>query len=154
VFQENGVHLLLADGSKSEINPVFDTVEQDELLDDASTSGPPKVYFVQPTMVLNFHPAPDQEYPVRMSWWTVPSGTPGEQDDEIPLVPGHLHHVLAKKFELQILRFTLGEGSSKYQAVSAEYQKLVQGYQLYEEFSGGKITEYRDNSPSNYVQST
>lgn len=155
IFQQRGLRLIMPNGDKREVTPVFDTSAIQDIVTDASSiAQSPTRFFIQPAFTINFNFTPDQAYPGVMSYWAVPNGAPDAQDDVIPLVPGYLHHVLCKKLELQILRFTIGEGSAKYLAVQKEYDLLTDRYQLFDEFSTGKVNEFRDQSETDFVQST
>lgn len=154
VFQQHGVHLITPPGDPVEMTPVFDVDEQDRLLDSTAPSDQPGVYFMQPHLTFNVHPTPDQIYSIRASYWAVPNPQLVAQDDTIPLVPGYLHHLLCKKMELNLLRFTIGEGAAKYMTVAKEYDRLLIQNQVWEDFASDHVIEYRDQDQNDYVRST
>jgi hypothetical protein len=155
LFQEHGVHLLKPPSvDPVELTPVFDVDEQDRLLDSTAPSAQPQVYFMQPFLTFNVAPVPDQIYSMRISYWACPNPQLVKQDDTIPLVPGYLHHLLCKKLELQLLRFTIGEGAAKYMTVEKEYDRLLLQNQVWADFGSDHVTEYRDFDQNDYVRST
>lgn len=69
-------------------------------------------------------PTPDAVYPMVLVYWSTPvdglvSGA------AVPLIPPQLHGVLVKGLEAFILRYTLGEESTKYTSAKAEYDAKV-----------------------------
>jgi hypothetical protein len=88
---------------------------------------PPQQYFINPFMVLNVTPVPDQAYPTTLDYWACPSIV-DSLGELIPLVPAFMHHVLLKRLEAQIFRYTMGEGAAKYQAAMGEYSSLIALY--------------------------
>jgi hypothetical protein len=120
----------------SEVTPLFERDLQDAAIFantnyPTSNSGPPAQYFMMPGdfMTIAFTPVPDQSYAVQLGYWAVPNITDDSLPEAIPLVPSFLHHVLLKKLEGQIFRYTIGEGAEKYQAAMREYTALVTKYQ-------------------------
>ena len=69
-------------------------------------------------------PTPDAAYPMVLAYWATPVDalTSG---DSIPLVPPQLHGVLVKGLEAFILRYTLGEESTKYTSAKTEYDNKI-----------------------------
>jgi hypothetical protein len=154
-FMQNGVHLYTPSGDKVEVTPLFEKDKQDLAL-DLPTLGQPAQYFMMPgsSLQLVLTPIPDNAYPMRLGYWSVPVFTPATQTDVIPLVPANLQHVLLKKLEAQIFRFTLGEGTSKYQAAKGEYDMLVEKYQSYQGFVPGESVFYTDRDSHDSIRST
>jgi hypothetical protein len=119
-----------------EITPLFERDQQSAAIYSnlyAPRPGMPGQYFVNPFLVLNLVPLPDQNYPITLDYWASPflgSGTVPEPTlpAAIPLVPAFMHSVLLKRLEAQIFRYTLGEGAAKYQAAMGEYNALVATY--------------------------
>lgn len=69
-------------------------------------------------------PIPDQVYPIVLVYWAIPVDAV-QAADPVPLVPAQLHGVLVKGLEAFILRYTLGEESSKYTNAKAEYEAQI-----------------------------
>ena len=94
------------------------------------TSDTPDSYFraLGDYTSLILSPVPDAVYPMVLTYWAtpvdaLPSGS------AVPLVPPQLHGVLVKGLEAFILRYTLGEESSKYVNAKSEYDaKLAQAW--------------------------
>jgi hypothetical protein len=148
--------------ASSEITPLFEREQQALAMYQNAYNPqqkPPRQYFMNPFMVLNLTPVPDQAYPVSLDYWAYPTREVGEQ---IPLVPGYMHHVLLKKLEAQIFRYTLGEGAAKYQAAMGEYAALVAQYSgtdgmvpgEHNDWSADDDYESTYGNASNAVQST
>ncbi len=151
-FVQHGVKIYNNPGNPTayvELPPLFERDQQDSAIFSNSNNPPlvtglPQRYFMMPGdfLTLVVTPVPDQTYPIQVAYWAVPAPTSDSLPEVIPLVPGFLHHVLLKKLEASIFRFTLGEGNAKYMAVSAEYQKLIDKYQLTSGFVPGERTDW------------
>lgn len=107
----------------------------------APSPAPPRQYFINPFMVFNVTPVPDQNYPISIDYWAVPSII-DSLGEPIPLVPAFLHHVLLKRLEAQIFRYTLGEGAAKYQAAMGEYSALVAKYSAMDGMAPGEHIDW------------
>jgi hypothetical protein len=139
-FMQHGVKTYPNPGaptSSLEITPLFERGLQDAAIFSARNyplqfSGPPSQYFMMPGafLVMALTPVPDQVYPISIGYWSVPNINEDSLPEAIPLLPAFLHHALLKKLEAQIFRFTLGEGTPKYQAAMSEYTALVNKYEL------------------------
>jgi hypothetical protein len=134
-FVKHGVRYYPNPGNWSqwgEITPLFERDLQTSAMWSnlyRPTPAPPQQYFLRPGafLVLCLTPVPDQGYPISIDFWSVPKIVDAI-DEQIPLVPAFLHHVLLKCLEAQIFRYTLGEGAAKYQAAMGEYTALVAKY--------------------------
>jgi hypothetical protein len=91
---------------------------------------PPRQYFIMPGafLVLCLSPVPNQAYPITIDYWACPNISWDSVGEQIPLLPAFMHHVLLKRLEAQIFRYTLGEGAAKYQAAMGEYNAFVAQY--------------------------
>ena len=69
-------------------------------------------------------PTPDDAYPMVLLYWATPVDALVTGAD-VPLVPPQLHGTLVKGLEAFILRYTLGEESSKYMNAKSEYDAKV-----------------------------
>lgn len=149
-FVKHGVKFCLNPGTPQnlcEITPLFEKALQDVAIytnTNFATPAPPQQYFRMPgvTATLALTPVPDQAYPILLDYWSVPNVTPDAIPQTIPLVPAFLHHVLLKKLEAQIFRYTLGEGAAKYQAAMGEYKGLLDKYQMYDGMVPGEQKDY------------
>jgi predicted AlkP superfamily phosphohydrolase/phosphomutase len=79
---------------------------------------------------------------MQIGYWAIPNLTSDSLPEAIPLMPAFLHHVLLKKLEAQIFRYTLGEGAQKYQAALSEYGTLVAKYQGSMGMTPGEQADY------------
>jgi len=169
-FCKHGVKFFPNPGNATrwaEITPLFERELQTAAIYTNNTlpiPAPPRQYFIMPGafLVLCVTPVPDQDYPIMIDYWCCPNNPPDSSSEQIPLVPAFLHHVLLKRLEAQIFRYTLGEGAAKYQAAMAEYTALVSRYQGMDGMVPGEQTDYSDDddytsnftNDSNAVQST
>lgn len=133
----------------AEITPLFEKALQRAAIYsnlNQPQPAPPQQYFMLPVgsgdPTLALVPVPDQAYPITLDYWAVPNVTSDSIPETIPLVPPHLHHVLLKKLEAQIFRYTIGEGATKFQAAMGEYNALVQKYQIYDAMVPGEQFDY------------
>jgi hypothetical protein len=131
----------------AELTPIFEKELQTAAIytnTNVPAPAPPQQYFMLPGdyLTLCTVPVPDQNYPLTLDYWSVPNQDIDAVPETIPLVPAFLHLVLLKKLEAQILRYTLGEGTAKYQAAMGEYNALVQKYQMYDNFAPGEQADY------------
>jgi hypothetical protein len=130
-----------------EITPLFEKALQAGAIytnTNFPQPAPPQQYFRMPGVALTMAvvPVPDQPYPITLDYWSVPNLTSDEVPETIPLVPPYLHHVLLKKLEAEIFRYTLGEGSTKFQAAISRYEALVQKYQIFDAMVPGEQKDY------------
>lgn len=150
-----------------EITPVFERDLQTAAIYENTyypAPNPPCQYFIMPGafLVLCIKPMPDRAYPVSIDYWSCPNFSADSVGEQIPLVPSFMHHVLLKRLEAQIFRYTLGEGAAKYQAAQAEYSALVANYAMFDAMVPGEHMDYSGDddyeSPfgnsQNAVQST
>lgn len=135
----------------AEIMPLFERdLQMGAMYSNANGGqpGPPRQYFMQPGkwLMLCIVPVPQQDYPATLDYWAAPNIDPndGILPDTIPLVPAFLHEVLLKRLEANILRYTLGEGATKYQAAMAEYNILLARYQGMDGMVSGEQSNYSD----------
>jgi hypothetical protein len=151
----------------AEITPMFERENQTSAIYtnlNAPVPGSPSQYFFMPGafLLLCLSPVPDQNYPIMIDYWACPNLPPDSTGEQIPLVPAFLHHVLLKRLEAQIFRYTIGEGATKYQAAMAEYNMLVARYQGMDGMVPGEQIDYSDDddyetrflNAQNAVQST
>jgi hypothetical protein len=117
---------------------------------------PPQQYFMLPTTnaTIALSPVPDQPYPITLDYWGVPDLTSDSIPETIPLVPPYLHHVLLKKLEAEIFRYTIGEGSVKFQAAMQQYTALLQKYQIYDAMEPGEQIGYAEDDDTDNQWST
>jgi hypothetical protein len=119
------------------------------------TPGYPRQYFMMPGMflVLCITPVPTGGWPITIDYWSCPNVSLDSLAEQIPLVPAYLHHVLLKRLEAQIFRYTLGEGAAKYQAAMSEYSALVAKYSAQDTFAPGEHIDYSadDDYESNFA---
>lgn len=123
---------------------------------------PPIQYFTNNFLTLCITPVPDQSYPMTLDYWACPNVSIDSMDESIPMVPAFLHHVLLKRLEAQIFRYTIGEGATKYQACMAEYKMLCDRYQGMDGMVPGEHQDYSSDddyestmrNSDNAVQST
>jgi hypothetical protein len=111
-----------------ELTPLFERdIQSFVMRQNLYTPSPkqPQQYFMNPFLVLNVTPVPDAAYPTSLDYWACPVFTGAAVPEQIPLIPAWMHHVLLKRLEAQIFRYTLGEGAAKYQAAMGEYAALV-----------------------------
>jgi hypothetical protein len=131
----------------AEITPMFEKEQQTAAIysnTNVPAPAPPQQYFRMPGIALNMAiwPVPDQNYPATLDYWSVPNIDPDAVPEQIPLVPPNLHHVLLKKLEAEIFRYTLGEGTTKFQAAMQQYTMLLQKYQMYDAMTPGEQKDY------------
>jgi hypothetical protein len=136
--------------------PVFDTDEQETILalQNQFPRATPQRYFIQQNMIITFDPIPDANYPVSAGYWAVPNWTDDSSTEVIPLLPNYLHAALAKRLEMQIYAFSLGEGTEKYTAAAKEYEDLINMASLYRNFADGERREVRTFDSTDAVQSS
>lgn len=134
-----GPKLILNGNSYADLMPMFDTASQ-ECARENLEQGQPGFYFMDGQDQFRLSVIPGAVYKVRLPMWVLPNFTPME--DTVRLVPGYLHHLLVKKLETTIFRFTLGEGSAKYQAAMAEYQAGLMRASLNTEFGEGRVKSW------------
>jgi hypothetical protein len=127
------------------LTAIFETDIQDGARDSTET-GFPGQYFFDGQDQFRLFKTPDNIYNVRVPMWVLPDLTP--LDTGIRLVPAYLHHLLLKALEARIFRWTLGEGSIKYQAAVGEYNAGLLRASLNTEFAEGRVREWRDTSDS------
>lgn len=91
---------------------------------------PPSQYFLMPGafLVLCLTPLPDRNYPITIDFWQYPNLFWDSVPELIPIIPAYMHSVLLKRLEAQIFRYTLGEGTTKYQATIGEYNTMVANF--------------------------
>lgn len=139
---------------KGTLEAEFD-IEQQEILSENQSTGQPTVYWITGISTFNCYPRPNAVFRIRIPYWAVPTINPEELDDDVvPLVPVHLHHILQKGLEAEIFRYTLGEGATKYQATKAEYDALVKKAAMKEDFAPGAFNEWRNQDCGDAVQSS
>jgi hypothetical protein len=130
-FVKHGVRYYQTSSNWGEITPVFERDLQSAAI-YANTYAPkpaaPSQYFVNPFLVLNLVPVPDKNYPITFDYWACPVLNSLSLPTLIPLIPAFMQHVLLKRLEAQIFRYTIGEGAAKYQASMGEYNALVAQY--------------------------
>lgn len=140
------------------LDPIFDPDQQDTIiqLQSSYAQGTPQRFFFVPgnPWEIQLDPIPDAAYPFTLSFYAVPNWTADSVPEQVPLVPAYLHPVLIKKFERTVLRYTIGEESAKYQAVSEEYEESLEKAQLYGNFSDGQISQIKIHDSEDSVRST
>jgi hypothetical protein len=106
--------------------------------------GTPSQYFIMPGMflVLCLTPVPNANYPITIDYWACPNISYDAMGEQIPLIPAFMHHVLLKRLEAQIFRYTLGEGAAKYQAAMGEYTAYVAQYSGMDGMVPGEHMDY------------
>lgn len=148
-FKKHGVRYYANPGNPtqwSEITPMYEGDRQSSALytnlSGLGIPAPPRQYFTQNFLTLCITPIPDSNYPMSLSYWAIPNVTLDSMDEQIPLVPAFLHHVLLKRLEAQIFRYTIGEGATKYQACMAEYNSMLALYQGMDSMVPGEHVDY------------
>lgn len=137
--------------------PIFDADRQESVLALQSQfpAGLPCGYFMLGAEgMLVTDRIPDQNYPASLAYWAVPAYTDDDEDETVPLLPPSLHGLLIKRLELHIERYSLGEGSEKYEAVAEEYGELREKALLYTNFAEGEFREVRTRDHHDSIQST
>ena len=129
-----------------EITPMFERDRQTAAIYTNSynpSPAPPCNYFLMPGafLILCLSPVPNNSWPITIDYWSVPQLVDSLQE-QIPLVPAFMHHVLLKRLEAQIFRYTLGEGAAKYQAAMGEYAALVAKYSAMDGMAPGEHIDY------------
>lgn len=135
----HGPKLILDSNSYSDLTPIFDTATQ-ECARENLEQGAPGSYFMDGQDQFRLSVIPGSVYKVRVPMWVLPDLSPME--DTVRLVPAYLHHLLVKKLEATIFRFTLGEGSAKYQAAIGEYNAGLQRASLNVQFGEGRVVSW------------
>jgi hypothetical protein len=130
-----------------EVTPMFEKERQTAAIYSNTNfpqPAPPQQYFRLPgvPLTLALVPPPDQNYPATLDYWAVPNLDSDAIPEIIPLVPPYLHHVLLKKLEAEIYRYTIGEGATKFQATMQRYTALVEKYQIYDSMTPGEQMDY------------
>lgn len=149
-FVKHGVHYYPNPGQPDrwgEITPLFERDLQTAAIYKNTyypTPGYPQQYFMMPGMflVLCLTPVPTTAWPVTIDYWSCPNVSFDSLGEQIPLLPAYMHHVLLKRLEAQIFRYTLGEGAAKYQAAMSEYSALVAKYSAEDTFVPGEHIDY------------
>lgn len=133
-----------SDNQWGELTPLFERDAQANAIYQnayAPRPQPPRQYFMNPHLVLNITPLPDRVYPMTLDYWACPIIV-DSLGESIPLVPAFMHHVLLKRLEAQIFRYTIGEGAAKYQAAMGEYNSLVALYSGMDGFAPGEHIDW------------
>mgnify|MGYP005815899601 CR=1 FL=1 len=120
VFLVNGA-------TKSQLGVLFDEDLQQSAILNAATQDVPEAVFIEPgtSQTLRVTPTPNGAYPIYFFAWAMPNGDYDGATGAIPLIPKYMHPILVKGLEAQINRYTIGEGSAKYMAASAEYESGI-----------------------------
>jgi hypothetical protein len=145
-FCKDGVRLVRTSADVKRLSPVFGIQAQDEYI-EATDQDEPSAYFIEPgtSKTMRLVAIPAAVYKIRYAYWAVPDLAADDPTlNAVPLVPGHLHHILIKALERQILRNTVGEGAARYVRCDAEYEKDVADARTERDFAQGRVREYRD----------
>lgn len=127
-------------------------LDSQECAMEATTQAKPEHYFPDldtssTSQVIRLTDIPDGIYPTRVSFWAVPVMLPEKQDNQIPLIPGHMHWLAALAFEKNILRTALGEEASEYMAAQNAYDRALARSSIIERFAED---EHDDNPEGNW----
>jgi hypothetical protein len=131
------------------LSPIFETELQEDARDSEDT-GAPRHYFIDGQDQFRVVKIPDGVYSIRVPMWVLPDMT--TLDGEVRLVPAYLHHALLKLLEARIFRFTLGEGTAKYQAAMGEYRAAIDRASVNTDFAEGRVRQWI--SQEHAIQST
>ena len=123
-------------GKLAKLPPLFGLDSQEDAMMDTSEAFP-TMYFVAPgtNQVIYLYQIPDQAYTWRVSFLGVPVMLPEQQPDQIPMVPGYMHWILALALEKNVLRVSLGEDSPQYETAQNAYDKALADAALNLEFA-------------------
>lgn len=127
-----------------ELEPIFETDEQDAVAEDTAQDTPAR-YFIEPgtTQTIHLTPIPADTHRVVISYWAMPNTSSETQPDEIPLVPGFLHHIIQKGLEKNILRTAVGARGADYLAAKSAYEAAVARAALRTDFAQGRVHEWK-----------
>lgn len=136
--------------------PIFNADQQETVLALQSQfpAGLPCGYFILGDGTLITDRLSDQNYSASIAYWAVPAYTDDDEDESVPLLPPAMHGLLIKRLELHIERYSLGEGSEKYETVANEYEELKEKSLLYMNFAEGEFREVRTHDHHDSIQST
>jgi hypothetical protein len=106
--------------------PIFGFDTQEAAMEDTTVDQPTN-YFIDPgtAWTIRLTPIPKAIYTMRTSAWCVPVSVPEKTPDVIPLLPGHMHWILALTLEKNVLRIAVGEEANQYTVASAAYETAV-----------------------------
>jgi hypothetical protein len=109
---EQLIHVKIKDpstGKLCQLSPIYDFDAQEDALECTQT-GQPGQYFIQPgtSTTIRLVNIPDAIYTIRPSFWAIPVALPEQLGNDIPLLPGHMHWILALLLERNIYRLRLG----------------------------------------------
>jgi hypothetical protein len=124
------------------MSAIFETDLQ-EIARENDGQDTPAQYFMDGQDQFRPVPVPNGIYKIRIPMWVLPDDS--AMEEAITLVPAHLHHIVLKGLEARIFRFTLGEGSTKYTAAVAEYEKAVFKAGLSTDFAEGRVREWKSD---------
>jgi hypothetical protein len=140
------------------LDAVFEVDVQDQILVTQNQFPPamPAQFFMVPgaSYLMMFNPIPDAAYPVIVAFWAVPNWTYDSIPETIPLIPGYAQMAVVKRLEMAINKYTLGEGSEKYESSAQEYQAMLDKLSLYGNFADGQVRDIRSHHHEDAVQST
>jgi hypothetical protein len=136
------LYIVESDETLTKIDPEFDHDQIDRMLSSSKT-GKPSKYFADGDG-LHLYPIPDAAYDLRLPYWAIPTTLPEKQANNIPMVPGPLHYIVAAALEKNVYRIILGDKAKEYLASKEYYEAQVARASNLTDFVDGNIRQWID----------